>query len=66
MKDVENSPAIKKAVRSVFKQILAMTPEELEEAIGNAPDDGFGRMMVESGAHEVLMENIKAKEKLAV
>jgi len=53
---VGNSPRMKEAIKKAFDELMAMTDEELQEAMENAPDSGCGRIMIESGAHEILVE----------
>lgn len=59
---VVNSPRMKEALRRTFDKLMAMSDEELKAAMESAPDTGFGRMMIESGAHKLLMERIGAEE----
>ena len=39
----------------VLDELLTLSPDELLKEISKAPDTGFGRFMMESGAHDIMM-----------
>jgi hypothetical protein len=39
----------------VLDELLSLSPAELLDKINKAPDTGFGRFMIESGAHDIII-----------
>ena len=50
-----NTPEMSDAVTKAFEKINAMTPDEFKMAVQETAETGIGRMIVDSGAHSLLM-----------
>ena len=55
MKRVENKQRASDIAIKVLDELLAMELDDLLDAINQAPDTSFGRFMMESGAHDIIM-----------